>query len=73
MHANILQYQHALTQHGRRLELNRILLLTPNEGLSQQHLREFEVAGIDAELFNKDGRGLVTQRQNWISSLIALP
>ena len=58
MHANILQYQHALTLHGRRRELNRILLLTPNEGLSQQHLREFEAAGIDAELFNKDGRGL---------------
>ena len=58
MHANILQYEHALTRHGRRRELNRILLLTPNEGLSQQHLREFEAAGIAAELFNKDGRGL---------------
>ena len=58
MHANILQYQHALTRHGRPRELNRILLLTPNEGLSQQHLREFEAAGIAAELFNKDGRGL---------------
>src|SRR5450759_825779 len=58
MHANILQYQHYLEKHGRRRELNRILLLTPNEGLSQQHLREFEAAGIAAELFNKDGRGL---------------
>ena len=58
MHANILQYQDALTRHGRRRELNRILLLTPNEGLSQQHLREFEAAGIHAELFNKDGQGL---------------
>lgn len=58
MHANILQYQHALATHGRTRELNRILLLTPNEGLSQQHLREFEAAGIAAELFNKDGRGL---------------
>ena len=58
MHANILQYQRALAQHGRRRELNRILLLTPNEGLSQQHLREFEAAGIAAELFNKAGRGL---------------
>ena len=58
MHANILQYQHALTLHGRRHELNRILLLTPSEGLSQQHLREFEAAGINAELFNKDGRGM---------------
>ena len=58
MHANIMQYQHALALHGRRRELNRILLLTPNEGLSQQHLREFDAAGIDAELFNKDGRRL---------------
>ena len=58
MHVNILQYQHALDQHGRRRELNRILLLTPNEGLSQQHLREFKAAGINAELFDKDGRGL---------------
>jgi hypothetical protein len=58
MHANILQYQHALATHGRVRELNRILLLTPNEGLSQQHLREFEAAGIAAEIFNKDGRGL---------------
>ena len=58
MHANILQYQNALSRHGRPGELNRILLLTPNEGLSLQHLREFEAAGIAAELFNKDGRGL---------------
>ena len=58
MHANVLQYQHYLDKHGRRRELNRIILLTPNEGLSQQHLREFEAAGIWAELFNKDGHGL---------------
>ena len=58
MHANILQYRHALNRLGRQRELNRIILLTPNEGLSQQHLREFEAAGIDAELFDKEGRGL---------------
>ncbi|GIW83364.1 MAG: hypothetical protein KatS3mg105_5171 [Gemmatales bacterium] len=63
MHANILQYQHYLARPDnhevhRGRKLNRILLLTPNEGLSQQHLREFEAAGIDAEIFNKDGRGL---------------
>ena len=62
MHANILQYQHSLEKHARGRELNRILLLTPNEGLSQQHLREFEAAGIAAELFDKDGRGLFTGR-----------
>src|SRR5882724_3299978 len=60
MHVNILQYQHYLYKHERQRELNRIILLTPNEGLSQQHLREFETAGLSAELFNKDGRGLFT-------------
>lgn len=58
MHANILQYQHYLTKHRRRRELNRIILLTPNEGLSHQHLREFQDAGIEAELFDKNARGL---------------
>ena len=58
MHANILQYQFYLDKHGRRRELNRIILLTPNEGLSQQHLREFEAAGLAAKLFQKDGTGL---------------
>ena len=62
MHANILQYQHYLDKYGRRRKLNRIILLTPNEGLSQQHLREFEAAGIDAELFNKGGHGHFTGR-----------
>lgn len=58
MHAHILQFQFYLDKYGRSRELNRIILLTPNEGLSQQHLREFEIAGIAAEIFNKDGRGL---------------
>lgn len=58
MHANLLQYRHWLAAAGRARELNRVILLTPNDGLSQQHLREFEASGIAAELFVKDGRGL---------------
>jgi hypothetical protein len=42
MHVNILQYQHYLDLHGQGRELNRIILLTPNEGLSRQHLVEFQ-------------------------------
>ena len=63
MHANILQYQFYLDKHGRRSELNRIILLTPNEGLSQQHLREFEVADIEAEIFAKDARPSFFRKQ----------
>jgi hypothetical protein len=63
MHANILQYQFYLGKHGREHELNRIILLTPNEGLSQQHLREFQVGGLVAEIFQKDGNGLFAGRK----------
>jgi len=62
MHINILQYQHYLRAHNRERELNRIILLTPNEGLSHQHLEEFQLSGIEAELFSKEGRGLFTGR-----------
>lgn len=50
MHVNILQYQHYLELHGKGRELNRIILLTPNEGLSKQHLVEFHAAGLDANI-----------------------
>jgi hypothetical protein len=62
MHVNILQYQHYLQAHNRQHELNRIILLTPNEGLSHQHLEEFQLSGIEAELFSKNGGGLFTNR-----------
>ena len=62
MHVNILQYQHYLAQHNHSRTINRIILLTPNEGLSKQHLAEFELSGIQAELFSKEGRTLFTGR-----------
>jgi hypothetical protein len=62
MHVNILQYRHYLALHGRERELNRIILLTPNEGLSKQHFGEFELSGMEAELFSKEGRGLFAGR-----------
>ena len=55
MHINILQYKHYLKKHGRQRDLNRIILLTPNEGLSVQHLGEFELSDMRADLFSKDG------------------
>lgn len=62
MHINILQYQHYQEHHNHHREINRIILLTPNEGLSRQHLAEFELSGIDAELFMKEGRSLFAGR-----------
>ena len=58
MHAHILRFAELARQHGQAHHLNRILLLTPNEGLSRQHLGEFEMAGIAAGIFSKDGGDL---------------
>jgi len=62
MHVNILQYKHYLKLHGKEKGLNRIILLTPNEGLSNQHLIEFHASGIDADLFSKESRSLFAGR-----------
>lgn len=54
MHINILQYRNYLKKYGKERELNRIILLTPNEGLSIQHLDEFNLSKMPAHLFRKD-------------------
>jgi hypothetical protein len=58
MHINILQYRYYLKKHGKERFLNRIIVLTPNEGLSKQHLKEFEISGMQAELFDKNSGSL---------------
>lgn len=54
MHVNILQYKHYFYKNHRPDELEQIILLTPSEDLSKQHLREFEASGLQAALFDKD-------------------
>lgn len=58
MHINILQYLHYIKQNNKEHEINRVILLTPNEGLSNQHLEEFYLSGLNAELFDKNTYGL---------------
>jgi len=55
MHAHLLLFQEFQRQHGRERDLNRTILLTPNEGLGKQHLAEFEAAGIAARPFDRNG------------------
>lgn len=56
MHINILQYKEYAERAGKRY--NHILLITPNEGLTRQHLAELYESGIDAHVFQKGGGGL---------------
>lgn len=51
LHINLLQY---IEYAGKARALpDSIILLTPNERLSQQHLNEFSLSGIKAELMNE--------------------
>lgn len=57
MHVNILQYEY-WRKHHRDDNSNKILLVTPNEGLSKQHLIEFEASHIPANMFSKQTGGV---------------
>ncbi len=46
-----------VNQADQRRLFDSILLITPNEGLSQQHLSEFQQSGIDASLLIEDRSG----------------
>jgi len=63
MHINILQYKHYLKKYSDEKSLNRIILLTPNEGLSFQHRDEFVLSDMDAEIFDKDAGTLFTGQE----------
>ncbi|HOG91875.1 MAG TPA: DEAD/DEAH box helicase family protein, partial [Smithella sp.] len=58
MHVNILQYRHYLEKAGKHATLNRVILLTPNEGLSEQHNGEFKLSSLPADIFNKESGSL---------------
>lgn len=53
MHLGILQYQYYAKRTGEKW--NRILLVTPGEALSAQHLKELKQSNISANYFQKDG------------------
>lgn len=53
MHINIKQYMHYSRKYNNQHQ-NKVLLITPNEGLSKQHLEEFKLSNIQANVFKKD-------------------
>ena len=68
MHANILQFLYYFKRARRRnsrLSINKVIVLAPNEGMSQQHLEELNLSSISASMFDKD-RGFTTQHEDVI-------
>ena len=53
MHINMMQFN-----HYNKEKINKTILITPNAGLSSQHLKEFEANGLDAEIFSEESKGL---------------
>ncbi|MFO7646032.1 MAG: DEAD/DEAH box helicase family protein [Desulfosarcina sp.] len=51
MHVNLLQYRHYAGKHGKDKDLSRVILLTPNERLSEQHIAEFRESNIAADSY----------------------
>lgn len=62
MHINIKQYLHYAHKYGKTHE-NKILLITPNEPLSRQHLADLKLSGIPANIFSKNQTGMFTARE----------
>ena len=54
MHLNYRQFL-----HYNKEALDNILLITPNEGLSEQHIRELQVSNIPVERFGLNESGLL--------------
>ncbi len=63
MHVNLMQYQHYARKHGREKDLSRVILLTPNERLSEQHKAELSQSGIYSETFGTAGRIMLDSAQ----------
>lgn len=60
LHINYLQFI-KYNQGKHKIELDNILLITPNESLSNQHLEEMRKSGIPCELFQSQSLGAFSQ------------
>lgn len=59
LHVNIRQYLHYFQNGRREAYPDKIILLTPNEGLSRQHLAELNLSGFGfSRLFDKNRSGV---------------
>lgn len=54
MHTNIRQFRHYSKQSGNTNDYGQIILITPNERLSEQHEQEFSDSGLQAERLSQD-------------------
>jgi hypothetical protein len=61
LHLNYYQFLHYNNLHYNNKALDNILLITPNEGLSEQHLAELAASGIPARRFDPNAPSAWTE------------
>ena len=64
MHVNFLQFKHYAEASAWKHDLTRTVLITPNEGLSEQHRREMRASDIAAERLLTDTGDLLSSGKN---------
>lgn len=68
LHVNILQYRHYAKQAGKLPD--RTILLTPNEGLTRQHLDELEKTCLKAQLLQHIDKGQLNLSDRDVVSVV---
>ncbi|NYS76362.1 MULTISPECIES: DEAD/DEAH box helicase family protein [Halomonadaceae] len=67
MHTNVRQFRHYARQHQRIGDYGQIILITPNERLSDQHLLECRESSLEAERLSQDGGDLFSGERRSLS------
>lgn len=69
MHVNFLQFRHYADASRFKDDLTRTVLITPNDGLSEQHVREMDASGIRAERLSTDSGDLFSSAKNGLRQI----
>ncbi|ERS81960.1 DEAD/DEAH box helicase family protein [Halomonas sp. PBN3] len=67
MHTNVRQFRHYARKHHRIADYGQIILITPNERLSEQHLLECRDSSLEAERLSQDGGDLFSGERKSLS------
>lgn len=67
MHTNVRQFRHYARKHHRIADYGQIILITPNERLSEQHLLECRNSSLEAERLSQDGGDLFSGERKSLS------
>ncbi|MGI9256079.1 MAG: DEAD/DEAH box helicase family protein [Salinispira sp.] len=64
MHVNFLQFRQYANASRFKDDITRTVLITPNEGLSNQHVREMNISNIYSTRLSTDSNDYALSRQN---------